>query len=59
MVCKGRTTEEISDHVRWMVEQKVSILTLALTVAKKNMRGLKNWDACCEEAIQEIYMIRL
>ena len=35
----GRTTEEIneeiSDHQRWMVQQKVSMLLLALTVAKK------------------------
>jgi len=39
MDCGGRTIEEIieeiSDHQRWMVQQKVSILLLALTIAKK------------------------
>ena len=63
MDCGGRTTEEIieeiSDHQRWLMQQKISILTLALTVAKKKMEELKNWDACCEEALQEGYMIGL
>jgi hypothetical protein len=57
MDCGGRTTEEIveeiSDHQRWMVQQKISILTLALTVAKKKMnwyqdfrKERKKWLAC-------------
>jgi hypothetical protein len=43
MDCGGRTTEEIiekiSNHQRWMVQQKVSILLLALTIAKKRWRS--------------------
>ncbi len=51
MYCGGRTTEEIRDHQRQMVQQKVSKLTFAM--AKKKMEGLKNWDACCQEALQK------
>ncbi len=43
MDCGGRTTEEIiekiSNHQRWMVQQKVSILLLALIVAKKRWKS--------------------
>ena len=42
MDCGERTMEEIieeiSDHQRWMVQQKVSILLLALIVAKKRWK---------------------
>jgi len=53
----GRTTkeinEEISDYQRWMLQQKICFITLALTVAKNKMEVVKNWDICCEEALQQ------
>ncbi len=62
MDCGGRTTEEIvkeiNDHQRWMVQQKIIILTLALTFAKKKMdwyhdfrKERKKWLTCFLESI--------
>ena len=59
----GRTTEEIieeiSDYQRWVLQQKICFITLALTVAKNKMEVVKNWDMCCEEALQQGNMIGL
>ncbi len=43
--------EEMSDHQRWLVQQKIIVLTLALVQAKNKMETFKNWDTCCEVAI--------
>jgi hypothetical protein len=38
--------EEMGEHQRWIVQQKIIVLTLALIQAKDQMESLKNWDAC-------------
>ncbi len=54
--CRGMEVEEMdeemSDHQRWMVQQKTLVLTLALLQAKEKMESMKNWDKCRELAIK-------
>ena len=38
--------EEMGEHQRWIVQQKIIVHTLALIQAKDKMESLKNWDAC-------------
>ena len=45
--------EEMSDHQRWCINQKIIILTMALLQAKQNMEKVQNWDSCCEQAIHQ------
>ncbi len=46
--CRGieleEMDEEMSHHQRWMVQQKILVITLALIQAKEKMESLKNWD---------------
>jgi hypothetical protein len=46
----GEIDEEMGEHQRWIVQQKIIVHTLALIQAKDKMESLKNWDACWLQA---------
>jgi hypothetical protein len=45
--------EGMSEHQRWIVQQKIIVLTLAFIQAKDKMESLKNWDACCKSTVNQ------
>jgi hypothetical protein len=45
--------EEMSDHQRWCINQKIIKLTMALLNTKQNMEKIQNWDSCCEQVIHQ------
>jgi len=49
--------EDTSEHQRWTVQQKIIVLTLALIQAEDKMESLKNWDACCESAVNQARLL--
>jgi hypothetical protein len=49
--------EDMSEHQRWIVQQKIIVLTLALIQAEDKMESLKNWDACCESAVNQAKLL--
>ena len=49
--------EDMSEHQRWIVQQKIIVLTLAFIQAKDKMESLKNWDACCESAVNQARLL--
>jgi hypothetical protein len=45
--------DDITEHQKWVVQQKAQYLAVALHLARENMNGW-TWQKCCEKTIGEL-----
>jgi hypothetical protein len=45
--------DDITEHQKWVIQQKAQYLALALHLARENMNGW-TWQKCCEKTIDEL-----
>ena len=45
--------DDVTEHQKWVIQQKAQYLALALHLARENMNGW-TWQTCCEKAIDEL-----
>ena len=44
--------DDVTEHQKWVIQQKAQYLALALHLARENMNGW-TWQKCCEKTIGE------
>ncbi|KAI2493650.1 hypothetical protein MHU86_20903 [Fragilaria crotonensis] len=45
--------DDVTEHQKWVIQQKAQYLALALHLARENMNGW-TWQKCCEKTIGEL-----